>query len=158
MTLLQSSRLLRVVFAFALIAGLPQPLLAQAAYHFECTEDLVVGYAFNEVTRAWGPSEFKGNKGKHRYILRHLTDDEKSFQPQRIMWGVFEGERGTILTCPDSDYGKFLCGNQTFAFALGVSSMRYQKYYQGGYVSGRDDNDDTPFIEIGRCKFRNGAK
>jgi hypothetical protein len=50
------------------------------------------------------------------------------------------------------------CGNRGYTFEMGISSGRYQKYYAGAYVHGRDDNGDTPYVEIGRCRMVSGAR
>ena len=131
-----------------------QPALAQ---RYECKADLVVGYAFDETTRSWTVKQFKPPARK--YVVRRLTSQEMQ-SPMNIKgatWGAFEGdERITFFLCPEPKTNVYEdgleCGGVALNFMLNAKAGRYQEYYAGGYINGRDDNDDTPSIEIGRCK------
>ncbi len=37
---------------------------------------------------------------------------------------------------------------------VNTTTLRFQRYYAGQYLNGRDNNNDTPFVEIGRCTQR----
>jgi hypothetical protein len=150
--------MLKASILAALSLGLPSPLLAQAAFHYECKGDSSVGYRFDEGVLSWKSGEFR--VGEPSYSVRHLTDEEMRDDViyKGKTWGVFAPhDKATLLSCPDMEAGDLRCGGGSLSFILDSHSLRYQKYYQGGYVSGRDDNDDTPFIEIGRCRLVSGA-
>ena len=150
--------MLRNFILAALSLGLTRPLLAQAAFHYECTSDSAVGYSFDEGRRSWTPTQFKMDKAS--YSVRHLTDDEmEKVIYKGKAWGVFEPEdKVTVHTCPELDSDRLVCGGVATSFILDSHSLRYQKYYAGGYVSGQDNNDDTPSVEIGRCRIVSGAR
>jgi hypothetical protein len=110
-----------------------------------------VGYIFDENSRSWTQTSFQ-NIAK-RYIFRPATEEERKtwpyLYPHESMWGVFgPGDKVPNYACDggDNGTGSIVCGN-------GVHSLRFQTYYAGGYVSGRDDSRDTPAIEIGRCEM-----
>ena len=134
--------------------GVIQSALAQ---RYECQADLAVGYAFDEITRSWTAKQF--HTPERKYVIRRLTDKEMQSPVARkgMTWGAFEGEESnTIFECPEPkasiDEDGLQCGGMAVNFMFDASSRRYQKYYLGGFLRGRDDNDDTPSIEIGRCK------
>jgi hypothetical protein len=129
--------------------GLTQPVLA---FHYECKADLAVGYIFDDTTRSWTIRQLQVPNEK--YTIRPLTEEEKPFNTavKDAAWGAFEGtDTVTILQCPEPKDDVFSCGGLAINFVLDARSRRYQKYYLGGYVHGRDDNNDTPSVEMGRC-------
>jgi hypothetical protein len=142
------------LLAALLSFGVSQPALAQ---RYECKADLTVGYAFDEINRSWTAKQF--HPSEQKYVIRRLTDNEMQspIAKKGMTWGAFEGEENyTIFKCPEPktsvNEDGLQCGGMAVNFIFDASSRRYQKYYLGGYVRGRDDNDDTPSIEIGRCK------
>lgn len=134
--------------------------VAQELYHFDCKVDLSTGYRFDEALRSWQPTQFKAQE---TYTLRHLTDTEIANQfpaEKGNSWGAFKpGDRSSQLLCPEpspSFPDRFVCGRTGHIFELNSRPLRFQLYYSGGYVLGVDNNENTPFIEIGRCKFEKG--
>lgn len=90
------------------------------------------------------------------YIVRPLTAEEQKDKflpfPAGATWGVFQGkDRYPRYKCQDPNNDTLVCGALADQFILDMATRRYQTYYVGGYVHGRDDNDDTPSIQIGRC-------
>jgi hypothetical protein len=142
--------------AISVLCGLSvtQPALADII-HYECKADLSTGYHFDEKTRAWSPTNFIP-KGK--YVIRKLSDEELKYPstPKGSTWGVFNDEYKTAqFGCPEPATSVYLDGLRCGyggEFQFNAMPLRYQTYYVGGYVHGRDNNDDTPYIEIGRCK------
>jgi hypothetical protein len=115
----------------------------------------VTGFAFDEGTRLWQPMQFRVPAQVH--TIRPLTAEEQKDRfwpfPAGATWGVFEGKDPySRYRCPDPNNDTLYCGALADHFILDLATRRYQAYYVGGYVHGRDDNDDTPSIQIGRCK------
>ncbi len=151
--------MLRTAIVSLLTCTLTQATSA-ATFHYECKSDLVSGYHFDEATRAWTPIQFRSDR---TYVIRQLTEKERESQflyPKNSTWGVFEpGDKIQTFSCPEPDNKdsdrRMTCGGIGHNLVFGRTSLRYQRYYVGGYVAGVDNNDDTPFIEIGRCRFVN---
>jgi hypothetical protein len=113
-------------------------------------------------------------RANSEYVVRELTEEERQSarrSAQRPVsskdadWGVFKKtspDKIPAYTCvwpiPDNRWGiqndVVDCGLTWNKFSLNTSVLRYQPYYQGGYIDGRDNNADTPYIEIGRCNER----
>jgi hypothetical protein len=137
------------------VGVLTQPALAQL--HYECKADAAVGFAFDESARSWRSTNFQA---RGRYIIRQLISDEMQNEfiiPKGSTWGVFTDQFKTPrFGCPEpktSVYESGLhCGLRWDEFEFDPNPLRYQTNYLGGYVDGRDNNEDTPAIEIGRCK------
>jgi hypothetical protein len=134
-----------------------------ASADFLCKTDVSVGYKFDENTRSWTSANFlpKGD-----FVIRQLTDTERQqtsevIYPKGSTWGVFTPDRPNFprYGCPEPrtslHESGLHCGGGGDEFDFDSRSLRYQTYYRGGYVYGRDNNDDTPAIDIGRCKILN---
>lgn len=114
---------------------------------------MAVGFTFSEGSRSWTPTTF-GNGAI--YIFRPLTDKELQSAilfPKGATWGVFETDGSHFLDCVEADQ-RLTCGGMAVSFMVNTTTFRFQRYYAGQYLNGRDNSDDTPFVEIGRCTQR----
>jgi hypothetical protein len=140
--------LLPAALAVAVLAG-SWPVMALS---YECKADLVVGYRFDE-NRSWSATQFRPSDS---YTIRSLNDEElkASSYPQGTLF-VFKAKyKHWIYACIETNHSNTTIGCPSLTvFAFDTQSLRYQTYYVGGYVSGRDDNYDTPSVEIGRCYY-----
>jgi hypothetical protein len=151
----KTTRLAITALMLAFCANM-RPATADWLLAFDCTTDLAVGFNFDESSRAWQPTTFRD---RNRYIVRTLSEAEQNsrFLPDsgKHAWGVFEGDNEFPTYRCDEVGGYMFCDRQAMGnFQFDMQSLRFQKYYAFGYVGGRDSNEDTPAIEIGRCKQR----
>jgi len=50
-----------------------------------------------------------------------------------------------------NEYGIFRCNMILGEFIFNSKSKRFIKTYTAGYLSGQDNNDNTPYVMIGTC-------
>jgi hypothetical protein len=55
-----------------------------------------------------------------------------------------------MVTIHDDD-GGFRCGTITEDFVVNIKTLRFLRIYPLGYVSGQDNNDNTPSVSGGTC-------
>lgn len=152
----KNERMTRLALLAVVIASIPSWPAVATSLQYECQSDMAVGFRFDEVGRRWGPTTFRSTGA---YLVRPLTTDERAspvLNSKDATWGVFKpGSSYHNYTCSNTakegESPHIACGGIGMNFVLSGSSLRYQAAYLGGYVHGRDDNDDTPFIEAGRC-------
>lgn len=146
--------MLKVFAVFALLL----PVQNAIAQSFVCTSDMSVGFFFNEEKRAWDNATFQNIS---TYDVRRVTDKERAYYAsleKAPTWGVFKpGQSSSIHLCKEvstvNTSTKLLCGDLTYNFKFDERSLRFQAYYVGGYSNGVDNNEDTPYIQIGRCHY-----
>ena len=118
-----------------------------------CIADMATGFVYEN--GRWQRTNFdvSGNK----YILRQpKKSDPEPLSDSPWLWGRF-GQKYLLGICDETDeYGDMECseGGGAAELFINLSSLRYQLYYQYGYVHSadfKDTRDDTPLIEIGKC-------
>lgn len=130
-----------------------------------CIADQATGFSFHEDTRSWEISKF--NVEGRRYIIRHLTDDERAGYEQSmdkngeihppLKWGFLKvGEQFPEPCFIDKldEYNNLICGFTPTVQQLWFNqkTLRFQHVYLAGYVSpGKVEGGDTPSIDIGKC-------
>ena len=132
-----------------------RPAFGQAAPpgSYECDVDMAVGFYWGESSRSWTPKVFRSMR---TYVVRALPERDKFGNPPRSPWGVFDDDGDVpVLPCPElpRDRSRLICGGIGLGFVLNPEALRFQHNYLGGYVAGRDNNDDTPMVESGRCRL-----
>ena len=123
-------------------------VIGQEAYI--CLPSVISGFHFKSSSGNWEQSRFRiGDKKK---ILKK-TDNKWE-------WKAF-GEKYSFSTCGDStestptdgfnSAGFIFCDLLGGHLRMNKNSLRYIETYEIGYVDGKDNNDNTPYIEIGTC-------
>jgi hypothetical protein len=131
-----------------------------------CTMDAAGGVTFNKLANRWQGTVFREDT---KFILRlaHLRHLEK-FGPVGMPVDYYkvtftrEGKNEAIEctgTYSDrgpevlvfSDIGVVSCTAGLFEYTLNLTNNRIMSAYLVGYVSGRDDDSDTPAIAVGKC-------
>lgn len=148
------------MFRVAAVLALLVPIQTAVAQSYLCTSDMSVGFFFNEEKRSWGPTTFRTISvyqvrpltQKERYSISYVLSDITS------TWGVFKLD-DTFPThrCVDKSLNNtstnLLCGDPSHGFLFEANSLRFHEHYSGGYSMGIDNNDDTPYIKVGRCRY-----
>jgi hypothetical protein len=127
------------------------PAAAQDAYL--CISDAAAGMAFDKDRGSWVATTFKAGE---RYIFRKAEEPKLGGR-----WVLFQFGK-TSLECPmdetpDVGAGSIVlfCQNSVNQFEFSKQSLRFEYHYVGGYVfspqSERDEDRDTPNIQIGKC-------
>jgi len=117
-----------------------------------CVADKSTGFQFKD--GKWGQVRFKIDESK--FILRKFREDEDGFGKSGP-YGVMQlGSDYPLYKCSElTDWGDgmrfFYCDSVNGDFRFSTVSGRFIRSYMGGYWDGKDNNNDTPLIEIGRC-------
>lgn len=166
---------MRVIAAVAFLCSV---VVAQARVepiwqgNYFCKASGTGGISFNEQTKTWGPTTFRP---RGQYVLS-VKEAPKEFQsefnsatvenPGQYFVTVSEmGEAGSKpIRCDPMGAGwgsnrpvlifksgYLQCEHSLSILKVSFGTMRYLNAYLQGYVAGRDNNDDTPSVEIGTC-------
>ena len=134
---------MKKVATIALTFAIIQSALAQSS--FLCISDASTGFGYDQATRKWVAKRF--NVDDHKFLL---NKKDGSWQ-----WTKF-GETYVTGKCSgDFNSNGFLdCEGFGEEIRLNKQTLRFQSIYNVGYVVAglvKDDNGNTPYIEIGRC-------
>ena len=138
---MKKSRLLGVVCLLLLPATQP----AAAADQYLCITDKATGFYFED--GEWNTANFKTGR---KFLIRKPNKEELEVTIANIGrdFVVSEfGDKSTLLWC-DED---FYCVGHVDDFLFDKKTLRFLYIYKGGYVSGIDNNDNTPAMQIGTC-------
>jgi hypothetical protein len=104
-----------------------------------CIPDRATGFGFNKYQKSWVPLVFN----VEQKILLKKTD-------RGWEWSEFGSKYGKL--CGEmNEFGGLRCDLFFGEVLFNKNSLRYLETYIAGYVSGEDNNDNTPSITIGRC-------
>ena len=122
--------------------------LSSLADQYLCTADLVTGFSWNEKDGKWESTNF--NVEKENYLVSSIEPSTGSHYVIKKL-----GDRKIIATCMSGfdERGLLYC-KDILVFRMNREAGRYLLVYPSGYVEGYDNNDNTPFIEIGKCSVR----
>lgn len=123
-------------------------LLPSAQPTYLCIPDESLGFYYKN--DEWVAASFKVTEDK--YILRRLTAEDWGFKDKSMPYGVFMLGQNTaaIHRCRVFE-DAFQCRTGIGQFYFSSESGRYIKTYTAGYWNGKDNNENTPHIERGRC-------
>jgi hypothetical protein len=125
---------------------LPTPVFAIDKYL--CIADKATGFAWNG--SAWVTTAFKVEE------KRYLVGDADPRQTQAlnhtepVAVTVF-GESFPSIWCAAPKFDVLNCEGYGERIRINLNSLRFITVYMVGFVSGKDDNSDTPSMTIGRC-------
>ena len=121
------------------------PVLAD---QYLCTADLVTGFTWNEKDGRWKSTNF--NVENENYLVSSIEPNTGGHYVVKKL-----GDRRIIATCERGfDANGLLDCRDFVVFRMNKEAGRYLLVYPSGYVEGYDNNDNTPFIEIGKCTVR----
>lgn len=115
------------------------------ADQYLCTADMVTGFSWNEEDRKWTSTNF--NVNNENYLISSVESETGGYYVIKKL-----GDKKTIATCQSGfDERGFLYCKDIVVFRMNREARRYLLVYPSGYVEGHDNNDNTPFVEIGKC-------
>ena len=132
-----------MLLTIGLVTSFPSP-----ADQYLCTADLVTGFSWNEKDRKWESTNF--NVENENYLVSSIEPNAGGHYVVKKL-----GDRKIIATCENGfDANGLLYCKDFLVFRMNREARRYLLVYPAGYVEGYDNNDDTPFVEIGKCSVR----
>lgn len=123
-----------------------------------CIEEHVGGVKWLNAADGWEGTKLYDPEGKQKYILRRRSNEERIHYSRPTDRWVFM-EHGTArswASCPgdiEMD-GNLRCDGSHGNFWFNKSSLRYQLFYDHGFVDStpsEDSSGNTPNVEIGTC-------
>ena len=105
-----------------------------------CISEAAGGVSFERTQKKWQGTTFKNNNDKVLIIKKN----------NRWIMKKFDSTYETDCTQPN-EYGIMSCNKILGEFNFNTKNRRYISTYIAGYIDGVDNNDNTPFIEIGIC-------
>lgn len=124
---------------------------AKSAYseQFLCSPDAVGGVAFHEPFGQWVGTKFKA--GPDFIISQPPSDHIANGQVEFIVTEL--GTDASHIWCETgfSDEGELLCEDAFYTLQFNKETLRFSEIYKIGFVSGENNNDNTPSISIGKC-------
>lgn len=117
---------------------------AQVPEAYVCLSELATGFIRNEKTASWDIAKFRVEK--ERFLVTNKGG--------RWSWNEF-GKEDPFGDCsPPNDAGYMFCNALLTTVVFNKKNLRFQNYYQGGYISEGIPGvktTDTPYITIGTC-------
>ncbi|MBI2724925.1 MAG: hypothetical protein HYX42_01615 [Polaromonas sp.] len=116
---------------------------AQTAENYLCIPDQSTGFRFDTTSNTWQTAQF--NVKNSKYLL--------SKKAAKWQWKEFSKTSSTECSGDFNEYGFLRCDHME-RIIVNRDSLRFQIIYPIGYVvskSVKDQNQDNPSIEIGRC-------
>jgi hypothetical protein len=132
-----------------------------------CITDQAAGFSYDQGSHRWIAAIFKPENKK--YVVRPTRPEDMDYQhdfnngfndsvPYKptTKWSIAEIGDNFGFSCSGdfNEKGFLLCTTGLWDVMFGKNTLRFQIYYKFGYITGsseRDDNNDTPSVEIGRC-------
>ncbi len=130
-----------------LLAALVCCAPAAAQDEYLCVQEQSTGFAFE--SGQWASARFRANG---TYVVRRANEDERAAFGKWLVTKV--GESSPFTWCADdfNEFGGLRCdGGGLYTWWMAKDSLRFLGAYLVGYVNGRDNNDDTPHMFIGKC-------
>ncbi|MGF1761730.1 hypothetical protein L4D76_28320, partial [Photobacterium sagamiensis] len=115
-----------------------------------CVAEEATGFFFDNVS--WKQAKF--NVKEHKFLIRKLKEDEQILFEKGFTYGAIElGSNYPETSClpPNKHTGNIICNNDLGELKFSPNVGRFIKTYTSGYWSGEDNNNNTPYIERGKC-------
>ncbi len=128
------------LYYFIIFWLLNTPLNSIAQDSYLCVSEASGGVAYDSNQKKWIGTKFRTENEKIILIKKDSQWKLKDFGFS------FENDCGEI-----SEYGTLRCNIAFGEFLFNSKTRRYLKSYTVGYVDGRDNNNDTPAVTIGKC-------
>ena len=138
--------------------ALVQPAFSQSkdgAYY--CVVEMSAGLAFDGAK--WSAAALRVDQ---KFVLRMKYGGSRIEEGKQVSdYDITITDAGTDFDRPCSsnqkmvtihdDDGGFRCGTITEDFVVNIKTLRFLRIYPLGYVSGQDNNDNTPSVSGGTC-------
>jgi hypothetical protein len=129
---------MRLVAAAVLLASFASPAAAEIGWL--CLADSATGFAWDG--QRWIQSNFYTDK--KRYIISQ-AERSTGFVMKKV------GEPYEQKCTAANEYGFIACDMIFGQFIFNSAHLRYLMTYPVGFIDGKDNQDNTPSIEIGSC-------
>lgn len=128
-----------------------------------CLPEFGGGVAYDEAAQKWEGTVFRPNGRfvmKATYAREEPWSEGSDLMVQYYSVSISEfGEGAKPIACTEADGlsipaslgGFFGCNASLTDYRINLATMRYLAIYPVGYVSGQDNNDNTPSIMGGTC-------
>jgi hypothetical protein len=130
----------------AVFTGLIWCIPALAQEQFLCIPDQSTGFRFSD-----GRWARVGFRTEEKYLVRRAKEDEARLPAK---WVVIEVGNDFPMTWCEDDFGDgdwlYWDGGLT-TWRMSKKTLRFMAVYLYGYVDGKDNNDNTPALYIGKC-------
>lgn len=126
------------LLALAALGYIPSVTMAQDSYL--CVSEAMGGIAYDSSTRKWEGAKFTNSNEKIILVKKNGVWKLRNFG------STFENECGKM-----NEFGTFRCNILFGEFLFNSKTKRFLKSYVVGYVSGEDNNDNTPAVMAGVC-------
>jgi len=116
--------------------------------NYLCIAETSGNIAFNDDTGKWeGSNSEAGNK----FLLKINDKEYLSFAATVTNFG----QKKPMFICLKGDehtYAKSqICKGFYGRFVYSLETLRFLRSYLAGYIDGKDNNNNTPYIQIGTC-------
>lgn len=125
--------LIKISLIFASCASFAQE-------QYLCVSHAAGGVNYDSAVRNWTPAKFKNDDAKYLIVQKNNKWAMKTFG-NNFDFDCGSMNEYNILRC-EPFYGEFIFNKKT---------KRYMKTYTAGFIDGRDNNENTPLIEVGYC-------
>jgi hypothetical protein len=116
------------------------PLCAYSQSSYLCIADATTGFRYDNNSKEWVKTSFK--TADEKYILKKNQEG----------WEWLEFGSKTGMQCGEiNEYGWLHCTLWVGSLKFNKNNLRYLRTYDAGYVDGKNNNDNTPVISIGKC-------
>ena len=116
-----------------------------------CIAEQSAGFNYNAVRKKWESTIFRTDA---KFIIRKPIDSDLL----KGTWVVAElGDKITWVSCENdvNEWGYLYCRGPSRVFNFNTDNQRFMWTYSYGYYSvvrgKKDEDSDTPYMEIGRC-------
>jgi hypothetical protein len=126
---------------------------------YYCVVEMTAGLAFDEASKKWSAAALRVDQ---KFVLRMKYGASRIEEGKQVSdYDITITDASTDFDRPCSsnqemvtihhDDGGFRCGTITEDFVVNIKTLRFLRIYPLGYVSGQDNNDNTPSVSGGTC-------
>ena len=123
-----------------LFSGLIYFNIVNAQEGYLCVSEAAGGVSFDQTQKKWKGTTFRNSNEK---ILIYKKNNQWTMKK-------FASTVENKCTSPN-EYGFMFCDIFGGELKLSIKSGRYMSTYIVGYIDGKDNDENTPHIEIGVC-------
>lgn len=123
-----------------MILTMLMPFCSYSQSSYLCIATATTGFSYNNSSKEWLSTSFKTSDDK--YILKKNREGWE--------WSLFGSKSG--MQCGEiNEYGWLVCSLWFGSLQFNKNNLRYLRTYDAGYVDGKNNNENTPLISIGKC-------
>src|SRR5215470_7768529 len=137
---------------------------------YYCVGDVAGGVSYNDKTKKWEATAFRPHQ---KFVLKMkflgvrkeeqlsdykvtVTETKEEDWRRALEMEPYEGlpcrgeDRNETVTVSDR-FTTVSCSTGAYDYQFNLGTYRFLATYPYGYTDGRDNNDNTPSVEVGRC-------